>query len=81
IVAIQEPYLDHLRASRPPVGWRPVYPSTHFKKDSPRSRSFIAVNPNISTNEWEQVECPSADVTAIRVKTPLGPVLVVNVYN
>ncbi|KAF8597953.1 hypothetical protein BDV93DRAFT_424597, partial [Ceratobasidium sp. AG-I] len=81
LLAIQEPFLDHLKSSRPPVGWRPVYPSTHFKKDSPRSCSFITVNPKISTNEWEQVECPSPDVTAIRIKIPLGSVLVINVYN
>ncbi|KAF8593622.1 hypothetical protein BDV93DRAFT_406741, partial [Ceratobasidium sp. AG-I] len=81
ILLIQEPYLDHLKASRPPVGWRPIYPTIHFLPDSPRSRSFMAINPVMSTNDWEQVECLSADVTAIRVKTAKETLLIINVYN
>ncbi|KAF8600541.1 hypothetical protein BDV93DRAFT_414996, partial [Ceratobasidium sp. AG-I] len=76
----QEPYLDHLGSSRAPVGWRPVYPSTHGTKDAPRSRSFLAVHHRLTTNDWEQIHCPSPDVTAIRVSTTGGSVLIVNVY-
>jgi hypothetical protein len=80
-MAIQEPYLDHLNASRLPVGWRPVYPSTHFDVKPPRSRSLIAVNPALSTNEWQKLDCPSPDVTAIRVLSSRGPIIIINVYN
>lgn len=81
LIAIQEPYLDHLSSSRPPAGWRPVYPTPHFREGAPRSRSFIAVNPALSTNDWEQIACPSSDITSIRVITTAGPVLIINVYN
>ncbi|KAF8595011.1 hypothetical protein BDV93DRAFT_404386, partial [Ceratobasidium sp. AG-I] len=80
IFAIQEPYLDYLDSSRAPVGWRPVYPTPHGTKDSPRSRSFLAVHHRLSTNDWEQLPCPSADVTAIKLTTADGPVIVINVY-
>ncbi|CUA67582.1 putative RNA-directed DNA polymerase from transposon BS [Rhizoctonia solani] len=81
IMAIQEPYLDHLNSSRVPPGWTPIYPSLHRKKDQPRSRSFLAVNPRLSSNGWEQVPCSSPDVTALKVQTPSGPILICNVYN
>ncbi|EUC55854.1 reverse transcriptase from transposon X-element protein, putative, partial [Rhizoctonia solani AG-3 Rhs1AP] len=81
IVAIQEPYLDHLGSSRAPPGWIPIYPSHHHKKDQPRSRSFLAVNPRLSPNAWEQVPCPSPDVTAMKVQTPVGLILICNIYN
>ncbi|KAF8600951.1 hypothetical protein BDV93DRAFT_415897, partial [Ceratobasidium sp. AG-I] len=80
LIAIQEPYLDHLGSSRPPPGWRPVYPTPHFLDNAPRSRSFIAVNPVLSTNDWEQVPCPSPDITAVRLVTAVGPILIINVY-
>ncbi|CUA75215.1 putative RNA-directed DNA polymerase from transposon BS [Rhizoctonia solani] len=62
VVAIQEPYLDHLNSSRAPPGWTPIYPSHHHLKDQLRSRSFL-------------------DVTALKVQTPAGPILICNVYN
>ncbi|EUC54311.1 reverse transcriptase from transposon X-element protein, putative, partial [Rhizoctonia solani AG-3 Rhs1AP] len=81
VVAIQEPYLDHLGSSRAPPGWNPIYPSNHCKKDQPRSRSFMAVNPRLSSNVWEQVPCPSPDITALKIETPAGPILICNIYN
>ncbi|KDN39715.1 hypothetical protein RSAG8_08633, partial [Rhizoctonia solani AG-8 WAC10335] len=81
VVANQEPYLDHLGGSRMPPGWTPLYPSGHHKKDQPRSRSFLAVNPHLSSNVWEQVPCPSPDVTAMKIQTTVSPVLICNIYN
>ncbi|KAJ1301816.1 hypothetical protein OPQ81_009044 [Rhizoctonia solani] len=81
VVAIQEPYLDHLGSSHSPPGWTPLYPSQHGKKNQPRSRSFLAVNPHLSSNVWEQVPCPSSNVTALKIQTPAGSILICNVYN
>ncbi|EUC66991.1 reverse transcriptase from transposon X-element protein, putative, partial [Rhizoctonia solani AG-3 Rhs1AP] len=80
-MAIQEPYLDHLGSSRAPPGWAPIYPTNHHMSDQPRSRSFMAVNPRLSSNVWEQVPCPSPDVTALKIQTPAGSILICNVYN
>ncbi|QRW06107.1 Reverse transcriptase from transposon X-element protein [Ceratobasidium sp. AG-Ba] len=81
ILAIQEPFLDPLDHSRFPLGWTSVYPSTHGRKNSPRSRAFIAINPSLSTNGWEQLACNCADIAAIRVLTDRGQITVINVYN
>jgi ribonuclease HI len=81
VIAFQEPYLDQNNNSRSPNGWCPVYPSTHRKKDADRSRSLIIVNPKLTSNDWEQVNCDSPDVTAIRVNTERDTVLIINAYN
>jgi hypothetical protein len=81
IIALQEPYLDSFNNSRPPPGWRSIYPSTHLTLGAQRSRSFMAIHPQLSTNDWEQVDCPSPDITAIRIRTDIGWTLIVNVYN
>ncbi|KAG9120597.1 hypothetical protein FRC07_003847, partial [Ceratobasidium sp. 392] len=81
ILAFQEPYLDHKGKSRFPPLWSTIYPTTHARKDTPRSRSFLAINPMLSTNDWEQVDCDSADVTAIRLGTDKGIILIINAYN
>ncbi|EUC67759.1 reverse transcriptase from transposon X-element protein, putative, partial [Rhizoctonia solani AG-3 Rhs1AP] len=80
-MAIQEPYLDHLGSSCAPPGWAPIYPTNHHMSDQPRSRSFLAVNPRLSSNVWEQVPFPSPDVTAMKIQTPAGSILICNVYN
>jgi hypothetical protein len=41
----------------------------------------MAIHPQLSTNDWEQVECLSPDITAIRIQTDLGWTLIANVYN
>ncbi|QRV86981.1 Reverse transcriptase from transposon X-element protein [Ceratobasidium sp. AG-Ba] len=81
IVAIQEPCLDKRNLSKPPSRWTSIYPSTHHAPNAPRSRSLLAINPAISSNSWEQLECPCADITAVRLKLVENPITLVNVYN
>ncbi|QRV76906.1 Reverse transcriptase from transposon X-element protein [Ceratobasidium sp. AG-Ba] len=81
MLAIQEPFLDKNNLSRPPSRWTSIYPSTHHVKSAPRSRSFLAISPALSSNGWEQVPCNCPDVTAVRVRTAKAPILVINVYN
>ncbi|QRV96409.1 Reverse transcriptase (RNA-dependent DNA polymerase) [Ceratobasidium sp. AG-Ba] len=48
---------------------------------APRSCSFLALNPNISSNSWEQIDCPSADVTAVRLKINKDSIIIIHMYN
>ncbi|QRV81763.1 Reverse transcriptase from transposon X-element protein [Ceratobasidium sp. AG-Ba] len=81
LLAIQEPSLDKRNLSRPPARWTSIYPSIHYTSGAPRSRSYIAINPKISSNAWEQLECACADVTAIRLKLEKSSIMLINVYN
>ena len=81
IVIIQEPCLDHLNRTRTTSRWRVIYPSTHFRDGSLRTRSVILVNTSLSTGSWTQIELQSADVTALQIITEIGTVRLFNIYN
>ncbi|QRW06349.1 Reverse transcriptase from transposon X-element protein [Ceratobasidium sp. AG-Ba] len=81
ILAIQELYLDYRNYSRVPTGWSSIYPTTHNTPNAPRSRSLLAINPSVSSNSWEQLECLCPNITAVRMITQAGPIIVINVYN
>ena len=80
IAAIQEPYLDHTHNSRASPNWYTLYPKEHYAKPD-RTRSLLLINRRIPTNNWAQIDIASSDVTAVQVQTPLGQVLLINMYN
>ncbi|KAI0070609.1 hypothetical protein K474DRAFT_1608345, partial [Panus rudis PR-1116 ss-1] len=92
LVLIQEPYLDFKALTRATSFWRVVYPHRHHDHpDRVLSRSprlpedtyltLILVNTSISTGSWTSLDLPSMDITAIRIATETGPLIIFNIYN
>lgn len=46
-----------------------------------KPRAVIFINTKISTNCWEQVDFPSADIVILHIKTADGICTIVNIYN
>jgi len=80
IAAIQEPYLNHTHNSRASPNWYSLYPKEHYTKPED-TRSLLLINRRIQTNNWTQIDFASSDVTAVQMQTPLGQVLLINMYN
>ena len=80
ILALQEPYLDHLGLSRANTHWNVTYPSNKNLDNQNRVRSVILVNTNIQSTQIQQIKIPSNDITAIKITTNTRTLLF-NVYN
>jgi len=80
IVALQEPPVDKLGNTKANFRWRVVYP-THKLAKGGKPRAVTFVNSKISTNCWEQIDFPSADVVVLRIKTTEGTCTITNIYN
>ena len=80
IVALQEPAINFLNMSIASKDWTPIYPSTHESQPE-KTRSVTLVRSDLLTESWEQIEFPSGDVTAIRIKETWGTITVFNIYN
>ena len=80
IVALQEPPVDRLGNTKANHHWRMVYP-THKLAKGDKPRVVIFINAKISTNCWEKIDFPSADVVIMCTRTTEGLCTIVNVYN
>ena len=80
MAAIQEPYLDFNHNTRATHNWYTVYPKEHYHKPN-KTRAIILINKRILTNNWTQIDFTSSDVMAIRIQTPAGNILCINMYN
>ena len=60
--------------------WRVVYP-THKLTKGGKPQAVTLVNSKISTNCWEQINFPSADVVVLHIKTAEGTCTIANIYN
>ena len=66
--------------SRANFQWFTVYPSTHtFAPAS--TRSMLLINTNLLTNNWKQISIPHPDITAIKLSSTYGKILLFNIYN
>jgi exonuclease III len=80
IIAIQEPPMNAFNLSIASKDWIPVYPMTHG--DMPeKTRSLTLVCANLSTDNWNQIDFPSGDVTVIQLKGKWGRLMILNIYN
>ena len=80
IIALQEPSINFLSKTIASRDWVPLYPSTHEKQPE-KTRSVILVRSDILTESWEQLDFPSGDVTALRIKESWGTLTIFNIYN
>ena len=80
IVAIQEPAMNFLDKTIAARDWIPIYPSTH-EQGPKKTRSIILMNSRLPTENWEQVEFHSGDVTVVRIHGNWGQLTLFNIYN
>ena len=80
IIAIQEPYIDFLGNARSSPKWYSVYPRTHYINKNKRTHSMILISKKIATNSWSAIDVGSPDVTAVKIKTHTGSVIIYNLY-
>ena len=81
IIALQEPYLDHLGLTRANSHWTVIYPSNKNQENQNRTRSIILINTNIDSTQIQQINIQSSNITAIQISTPSRSLLLINIYN
>src|SRR5579863_3808033 len=75
IIALQEPAINAFNLLIASRDWILVYPTTH--RDAPeKTRSLIFVCSEISTDNWNQIEFPSSDVTVIQLNRRWGKITI-----
>ncbi|EJF58326.1 hypothetical protein DICSQDRAFT_20212, partial [Dichomitus squalens LYAD-421 SS1] len=79
ILAIQEPYIDHLKLTRANPRWTVVYPTGHHDQ-ADKTRSILLINTRISSNAWRPIAVPSPDVSAVTIISRGRNVHVFNLY-
>jgi hypothetical protein len=80
IIALQEPEINGFGQTVASKDWKTIYPSTHTSNHT-KTRTVILIRDNLLTDRWEQIEFPSGDVTAIRLKGRWGKLSLFNIYN
>ena len=80
IIALQEPSINFLNKTIATRDWVPLYPTSHEKQPE-KTRSIILIRGNLLTENWEQIDFMSGDVTALRIKEKWGTLTIFNVYN
>ncbi len=80
IIALQEPSINFLNKTIATRDWIPIYPSTHEKQPE-KTRSVTLIRGELLTESWEQLDFPSGDVTALRIREKWGTLSIFNIYN
>ena len=80
IVALQEPAVNRFNQSIASKDWVSVYPSTHCTHPK-KTHTLMLVSAKISTDNWEQMDFPSGDITIVVIKGTWGRITILNIYN
>ena len=80
VIALQEPAINKLGNTRANSHWRVVYPTAKYTNGA-KPRAVTLINSNISTNAWQQIDFPSADVVIVQLTTSKGHCTIFNIYN
>ena len=80
LIALQEPAINGFGQTVASKDWKTIYPSGHTKNPE-KTRSVILLRDNLLTDGWEQIDFPSSDVTALRIKGSWGKLTIFNIYN
>ena len=81
VIALQEPYLNHLQLTHANPHWNVIYPSNRNLDRQARVRSILLINTNIPSGQVSQIVVQSSDVTAMRIETTSRPLILINIYN
>jgi hypothetical protein len=80
LITLQEPVISSTGFTIASRLWMPVYPSKH--SDNPHNtRSITLIRADISTENWNQLDFPSSDVTIVQLSREWGKITVFNIYN
>ena len=80
LITLQEPAISGTGFSIASRDWTPVYPSNH--SSNPHiTRSITLIRADVSTENWNQVDFPSSDVTVIQMTGHWGKITIFNIYN
>ena len=80
VIALQEPYISPNKTTVAARHWITIYPTTH-ETDASKTRSIILICSNLISDNWEQINFHSGDVTAIRIRGNWGSLVLFNIYN
>jgi len=80
IVALQEPSINVFNCTIASKEWTAVYPTTHSKAPD-KTRSTLLIRSHINTDNWNQIDFPSSDVTVIQLSGKWGKLTIFNIYN
>ena len=80
ILMLQEPWMA-FNGMRAMSHWQALYPKIYFKDKTKPLRSIILINTKITTDNYEQIDFSSTDVTGLTLKTNSSNVDLINVYN
>ena len=80
IVALQEPAINAFNLTTASRNWTPVYPTTHSNAPD-KTRSITLISSQISTDNWNQLDFPSGDVTVTQFTGAWGKLTLFNIYN
>jgi hypothetical protein len=81
ILAIQEPWIDHLGKTRANSKWSVVYPTLMGRDNLPPPRSVMLVNTKFPSESVTQIPIKSNDITAVRIRTQHHTLTIINIYN
>jgi exonuclease III len=80
IIALQELSINFLHKMIMLWDWTPIYPSTH-KKQPEKTRMVTLNRGDLLTENWEQLDFLSGDVTALHIKDKEETLTMFNIYN
>ncbi|KAI0261467.1 hypothetical protein BC834DRAFT_785227, partial [Gloeopeniophorella convolvens] len=80
IIALQEPAINFKNQTIASRDWTPIYPMMH-EKNPEQTRLLLLVRATLLTNNWQQIEFQSGDVTAIKIQGEWGTLYLFNIYN
>jgi hypothetical protein len=79
-IALQEPALSSVGLTITSRDWTPVYPSDH-SNNLLKTRSILFIRADMITENWNQLDFPSSDITAVQLTGQWGKITIFNIYN
>jgi hypothetical protein len=79
-IALQEPALSGMGLTIASRDWTPVYPSDHSNNPL-KTRSILFIRADMITENWNQLDFPSSDVTVVQLTGQWGKIMIFNIYN
>jgi len=77
IIAMQEPWIDHLGHTRAGPRWE----VQHHLDNPKKTRAALLINKKISTNTWIDIPTGSQDVSAVKFTKDQEDLYLFNIYN